>query len=145
MKYADTDMIFVRIIRSGFIPQLGICGPIPNPIKITRAKAKSLIVAGIGVWQVDPNTNEVTELTLQNVFGGSEPEKTTPEKVVAPAPEPKPKEFVGVQKAKENVDPAKPAVTNSDATEPVKAAPEKKEDAAAEQPNSQKNKNKNKK
>lgn len=88
MQYSSSDMIFARIIRNGFIPQLGMCGPIPNPIKITRGLAHSLIVSGIKVYEYNPDTRDVTELTLQNVFGTSEeavkkeePKKSIPDPV----------------------------------------------------------------
>lgn len=65
------ENIWVKIIRAGYIPQLGIQGPIPNPVQITRAKAHSMIVAGIDVFEVDPKTKKTTKLTIQNVFGNT--------------------------------------------------------------------------
>ena len=57
MKPAS-DLIYVRVLRNGYIPQLGICGPIPNPIQITRGKAYSMINDGIEVHEFDPKTKE---------------------------------------------------------------------------------------
>lgn len=143
MKYADTDTIFVRIIRAGFIPQLGISGPIPNPIKITRAKAKSLIVAGVQVWEFNPTTKETKELTLQNVFGepDSVKKEETPVKTVAPVQEPKPTQFVGVQKdeKKESAPVFQEAKTDKKEETPAK------EEAKPVNTNQNNNKNKNKK
>ena len=73
---ARNEKIFVKIIKAGFIPQLGMCGPIPNPIKITRAQAYSMIIAGIKVYQYFPDTKYTEELTLQNIFSDDvKPEK----------------------------------------------------------------------
>lgn len=65
------EKIWVKIIRAGYIPQLGMQGPIPNPIQITRGKAHSMIVAGIDVFEVDPITRDTKKLTIQNVFGNT--------------------------------------------------------------------------
>ena len=100
------EKIYVRVMRNGYIPQLGICGPIPNPILITRAIANSMVVAGIDVYEVNPKTTETKKLTIYNVFD-SEPKKegsvekpTTPDKSVdAKVKEPvKPVELTGVEK-----------------------------------------------
>lgn len=64
------EKIFIKTNRIGFIPQLGIQGPIVNPYPTTRSVAKAMIVAGIQVYQIKPDTKEVIELTLQNVFPG---------------------------------------------------------------------------
>lgn len=63
------EKIYVRINKTGFIPQLKIQGPVIYPIRITRGQAHSLIVAGISVYEVDPSTGVGTELTIKNVFG----------------------------------------------------------------------------
>lgn len=63
------EKIWVRIIRAGYIPQLGMQGPIPNPIQITRGKAHSMIVAGIDVFEIDPISRKSHKLTIRNVFG----------------------------------------------------------------------------
>ena len=77
-----TEKIFVKVMRNGYIPQLGISGPIVNPIKITRAQAHAMIVAGIAVYQYFPENQYTEKLTLQNVFG--KPEKASkPEEPVS--------------------------------------------------------------
>lgn len=70
-----TEEIFVKVLRNGFIPQLGMCGPIPNPIKITRGTAHSMIVAGIKVFEFNPVTKETIELTVDNVFADEDATK----------------------------------------------------------------------
>lgn len=97
-----TEQIFVKIMRNGFIPQLGICGPIPNPIRITRAKAHSLIVAGIDVYQYFPENHYTEKLTLQTVFGKAEKEEIPKKPVEKKVSEPmKPVELTGIKKEEE--------------------------------------------
>ena len=66
--YKTTDEIFVRISRGGFIPYIGMCGPIPNPIKVSTEICLKLVNAGIEVHQYDPVTKRDVKLTRQNVF-----------------------------------------------------------------------------
>ena len=102
--YNRNDQIFVRINRSGFIHQLGICGPIPNPIKVSCGKCLDMINSGIDVFQVDPNTRDMVKLTLENIFDDKKFSKKesvkTPVTPVKPVviPESKPLVFTGVQK-----------------------------------------------
>ena len=77
-----SEEIWVKVLRAGYIPQLGMQGPVPNPIKITRGRAHSMIVAGISVYEIDPKTRESKELTLQNIFEG----EGDPQPVVKEAP-----------------------------------------------------------
>lgn len=93
------EKIWVKIQKPGYIPQLGMQGPIPNPIQIPRATAKSLLVSGVQVYQYDPDTKKTVELTLATVFG-----KKNKEKDPAPTKEPEkvpdnqePVSFSGVQ------------------------------------------------
>ena len=65
---ARNEEIFVKVIRNGYIPQLGICGPIPNPIKMTRGTAHAMLVAGIEVHQYFPKTKTTEKLTIHTVF-----------------------------------------------------------------------------
>ena len=119
MKPAS-DLIYVRVLRNGYIPQLGICGPIPNPIQITRGKAYSMINDGIEVHEFDPKTKETTKLTVKNVFGDG---------ASAPAPEVKVEEKKAVEPAKaeeKKAEPEKP-VTLTGVAKPE----EKKEEAPA--------------
>ena len=62
------DQIFVRVMKNGYIQQLGICGPIPNPIKVSRALAHRMVVGGVEVHEVDPVTKMTKKLTIHNVF-----------------------------------------------------------------------------
>ena len=66
--YNREDKIFVRINKVGFIPYIGMCGPIPNPIKIPVATCLQMVTAGIDVFEVNPDTKETVKLTVQNVF-----------------------------------------------------------------------------
>ena len=66
--YKETDQIFVRINRGGYIPYINMCGPIPNPIKVSTAICLKLVNAGIDVHQYDPVTKESVKLTRENVF-----------------------------------------------------------------------------
>ena len=119
MKPAS-DLIYVRVLRNGYIPQLGICGPIPNPIQITRGKAYSMINDGIEVHEFDPKTKETTKLTIKNVFGDDES---------APVPEVKVEEKKAVEPVKaeeKKAEPEKP-VTLTGVAKPE----EKKEEAPA--------------
>lgn len=70
-----SELIYVIINKPGYIQQLGMCGPIPNPLQIPRELAKKIIVSGIPVYQFDPETKKTNELTLKNVFGDPTPEK----------------------------------------------------------------------
>ena len=66
--YKTTDEIFVRINKGGHIPYIGICGPIPNPIKVSTEICLKLVNAGIDIHQFDPATKQTVKLTRQNVF-----------------------------------------------------------------------------
>ena len=66
--YKTTDEIFVRINKGGHIPFIGICGPIPNPIKVSTEICLKLVNAGIDIHQFDPATKQTVKLTRQNVF-----------------------------------------------------------------------------
>ena len=110
--YKKTDEIFVRIAKHGYIPYIGICGPIPNPIKVTTETCLKLVNAGIVVHQFDPVTKQTVQLTRSNVFDDRKfarkktnvapvnmPPVVTPEKPVEPVT------FTGIPKA-ETVAPA---------------------------------------
>ena len=81
--YKTTDEIFVRINRVGYIPLIGMCGPIPNPIKIPTSTCLKLVNAGIDVHQVDPVTKLTVKLTRENIF---DDHKFGKKPVVASAP-----------------------------------------------------------
>ena len=118
-----SDKIYVRVIRNGYIPQLGIQGPIPNPIKISRGTAHSMIVAGIEVHEVDPKTKITKKLTVENVF---EDAPSAPVKEPVPEKKPsdpvKPIELNGVKKDEKK---------DEKANEVKKAEPEKNEETPA--------------
>ena len=108
--YKTTDEIFVRINRVGYIPLIGMCGPIPNPIKIPTDTCLKLVNAGIDVHQVDPVTKMTVKLTRENIFDdhkfGKKPVvASAPVKpVVAPSAKVeavKPVTFTGVPKVEE--------------------------------------------
>lgn len=73
--YSREDKIFVRINKMGYIPYIGMCGPIPNPIKIPTATCLQMVTAGIEVFEVNPDTKEMVKLTVQNVFDDNKFEK----------------------------------------------------------------------
>ena len=73
------EKIFIKTNRIGFIPQLGIQGPIVNPYPTTRKVAKDMIVSGIQVFQITDD-KKVIELNLQNVFPGEGDPKPAPKK-----------------------------------------------------------------
>ena len=111
--YKTTDEIFVRVNRVGYIPLIGMCGPIPNPIKIPTSTCLKLVNAGIDVHQVDPVTKMTVKLTRENIFDDEKFDKklvtkatTAPVKPVAPAKvEPiKPVTFTGVPKVEPKVE-----------------------------------------
>lgn len=126
--------IWVKILRAGFIPQLGIQGPIPNPIKITREKAHNMIVAGIDVYQVDEKTRETTKLTLHTVLGGEAPKAEVKPEVKTPVPAPvkaeKPVELTGVKVEESKKEEAPKAEEKKEEVKAEAAAPvvEKKEE-----------------
>lgn len=83
------ETILIKTPRIGFIPQLGMQGPIVTPVRVTREVAKSLVVAGIKTSEVYKDRNgklQVRELTLQNVYPGEG------------EPDPEPDENEGEQK-----------------------------------------------
>lgn len=79
------DQIFVRVMKNGYIQQLGICGPIPNPIKVSRALAHRMVVGGVEVHEVDPITKMTKKLTIHNVF--SDEKNTVSDKETKPVQE----------------------------------------------------------
>lgn len=67
------EIIYIKTNRLGFIPQVRMQGPIITPIPVTREVAKSMIVAGIEIYEVYKNkagNKQVRLLTLQNVYPG---------------------------------------------------------------------------
>lgn len=156
MKSKASEQIFVKVMRNGFIPQLGICGPIPNPIKVTRSKAHEMIVAGVAVYQYFPETKYTEKLTLQNVFGDKNNKDVNPKnekpEVKKPAEPIKPVELTGVAKETVNdivntIDEKKPednSASKNTVDETAKEKTESKPDTD-NNPNKNNNNKKNKK
>ena len=78
------EEVFIKVMKAGYIPQLGMQGPIPNPIKVKRSVIHSMIVAGIKVFEYDPETQETTEITLGSLYN-EDPAKEDSKKPEAPA------------------------------------------------------------
>lgn len=126
------EKIWVKIQKAGYIPQLGIQGPIPNPIQIPRVTAKSLLVSGIPVYEYDPETKKTIELTLANVFSTG---KSTQKPVRETNPTPKDPEndqepvmFNGIPT------PPNPTPVSNDADNEKKPEEEKAEDMVDKEP-----------
>lgn len=136
------EEIFIKTNRIGYIPQLGIQGPIVNPYPVTRAIAKEMIVAGISVVEVHKD-GSTTELNLQNVFPGEGDVKRDPAPAKpAEAPNKDEKKEVEPPKAEEKkVEESKKDEPKTPAVQPVtfsgvaKEAPaeEKKEESKVEE------------
>lgn len=164
--YSRDDKIYVKINKVGYIPFIGMCGPIPNPIKIPTSTCLQMVTAGIDVFEVDPKTKEMVKLTVQNVFDDEKFRK----RVIPMNEQPKPSMvkptdsvvFSGVTKnpendekkteddtQKETIDEAKNDVPSVEKPE-EKSDEEKTVDNTTEKPqhtqnsNDYKNKNKNK-
>ncbi len=164
------EIIYIKTNRLGFIPQIHMQGPIVTPIPVTREAAKSMVVAGIEVFEVykDRSGNkQVRLLTLKNVYPGEgePPEKPdhdkdgeqkppVPTSGVAQQEPVKPVDLKGVSipEAKSN----EPTTEEVEETEELPEEEEKKEETAEDpkpqntnntngnRHNKNKNKNKNK-
>ena len=121
------EKIFIKTNHIGFIPVLGIQGPIVNPYPTTRAVAKELLVSGIQVFEIKPDKS-VVELNLQNVFpneGNVVREK--PKKESKPIPKPvEPVTFKGVEVEKKE-EPVVAAAPVEEKVEEVKEEEPKEE------------------
>ena len=60
--------IYVVCPRPGFIPFLGICGPIANPISLPAKMCLNIITSSINLYEVDPSTKDTLQLTSDNIF-----------------------------------------------------------------------------
>ena len=124
--YKPTDEIFVRINRNGYIPIIGICGPIPNPIKVKTEVCLKLVNAGIDVHQFDPATKQTVKITRENVFDDQKfaKKKTAPVTAQAPIVNPSaPIALAGVEKKEEPVVAAAPVVETAPVVEDNIPAP----------------------
>lgn len=156
--YSREDKIFVKIIKNGYIPFIGMCGPIPNPIKIPTGTCLQMITAGIDVFEVNPDTKETVKLTVTNVFDDNKfGKKSNPiDSPKQPTINPTDKVmFTGVSQIPEevkNVDAKSSVDEKSDAAEKDSDSEEKTENKTdnnvntqqTQQSNDTKNKNKNK-
>ena len=159
--YTRNDKIFVRVNRNGFIPQLGISGPIPNPVKVTCGICLDMVSAGIDVYQVDPSTRKMVKLTVDNVFDDKKfvtkkktPVATSPAVQSAAVSEPavQPIQFSGVKKEEAATTQGTPVENTSDpdVKSEEKKAPEEKnatstKDESMQTSSNKKNHNNNKK
>lgn len=75
MAYKKSDEIYIVTTRTGFIPQLNMCGPIPNPIRVPLRLCLSLINSGVKIQQMDPKTRMILPLTLENLYDDQKFEK----------------------------------------------------------------------
>ena len=136
--YKPTDEIFVRINRNGYIPIIGICGPIPNPIKVKTEVCLKLVNAGIDVHQFDPATKQTVKITRENVFDDQKFAKKKAAPVTAQAPVVNPSapiNLTGVTKKEEPVVAPVPVVEAAPVVEEVAPAVEeaKVEEVVAEE------------
>ncbi len=60
--------VFVVCVKPGYIPFLGICGPIANPISIPAKMCLNIITSGVCLFEMDLPTKDTVELTSDNVF-----------------------------------------------------------------------------
>lgn len=67
-QYKKTDEIYIRSLRTGYIPHLGTYGPIVNPIKAPVSLCFDMIVDGVSLHQLDIETGKTMELTIANLF-----------------------------------------------------------------------------
>lgn len=148
--YKKTDRIFIVSTRTGYIPQLKMYGPIPNPIKVPLNLCLSMITSGIDIYQFEPKSKSIIKLNFDNIFDDKKfdvvpkkvekaPDYTTKvksfkttgvkiEPEAEPAvevPEEVPVETAKVEPVVEATPDVKPVVetTKETPTEPVKAEP----------------------
>ena len=144
------EKIFIKTNRIGFIPPLGVQGPIVNPYPTTRAAAKECIVAGIEVYEVTKD-KKVNKLTLQNVFGEKESAPVAEKPNAGVTSNPKTTTFSGVPVKNEKKDDTKEEPkaeekakdTTEENTVDASPAESKDETPSAEKPDEKKDSNKN--
>lgn len=91
-KYQKTDRIFIRTNRTGYIPSLRMYGPIVRPFPCSVGVCQEMLTFGIELYQVEPKSNEVVQLTLLNLydkdkFGKKADKKAESKNVETKAPE----------------------------------------------------------
>jgi len=67
MNKKNDRKILITCPKVGFIPHLGMHGPIPNPLRVDYSICLSMIISGVKVYEVDPITRNTVLLTLDNI------------------------------------------------------------------------------
>lgn len=60
--------IYVLCRKVGYIPFLGICGPVANPLQLPAKLCLDIITSGIKLYEFEPSTHDTLELTSDNIF-----------------------------------------------------------------------------
>jgi len=81
--YNTNEEILVITNRTGYIPQMRMCGPILQPIKVPVQLCLSMVCAGVELYQVDPVSMKNMKLTPLNLM-----DDTKFETKIKPAEEP---------------------------------------------------------
>lgn len=85
--YKKDDQILIVTNRVGYMPQLRMCGPILQPIKVPVSVCQGMVAAGIPLYQVDPTKKVNMKLTITNIMDDKKfdvEETTVVEETVAP-------------------------------------------------------------
>lgn len=67
MNKKNDRKILITCPKVGFIPHLGMQGPIPNPLRVDYTTCVNMIIAGVSLYEVDPATRNTVLLTLDNI------------------------------------------------------------------------------
>lgn len=136
--YKKNTKIMVKVISNRYISQLGISGPIVNPISIPAKTALDMVNAGVEVHQYDPVSGRCIRLTVSNVMDDTKfapktnvtktPVANTAPQKSAPQKPSQPTQFTGAKVENKSVEAAKAeAKPNTPASAPItKAEPENK-------------------
>lgn len=147
--YKTTDEINIVSTRTGYIPQLQMCGPIVNPLKVPAQTCLAMVTAGVPLFEFDPKTKQIVALTINNVYddekftlkeavkqdagdgtpirpikGEAIPAPVVPEKPVVPVSQSPVETAPTVDTSAENNSPAEPEVSEN-------VEPEKTEESIA--------------
>ena len=68
MAYKTSDNIYIRTNYRGYITPLGMSGPVVIPLKCDVATVMKLVMGGMEVFQVNPDTQYSVLLTLSNIL-----------------------------------------------------------------------------
>lgn len=66
--YKQNDYIYIRTNYRGWVAQLGMSGPIVNPLRCKVSDVITMLMNGMPVFQVQPNTGKSIELTISNIM-----------------------------------------------------------------------------